>query len=82
MSGPVRLAQWLVDPRFADRPAHAFPVGDKIPFRSHCGLAHWSVRTRNAAAGPLCPDCRDIVATAAFCELEEISALEAAEVPA
>lgn len=73
----LRVYQWLTDPSRPMEPAHAYiGVGSGPTFRSECKAGHWTVKTAVATAGPLCRDCRELVAGDAFRILEEITYLE------
>lgn len=81
MSGQLRIADWLVDPSRPLEPPHAFlAVGNRIPFRGVCGDGRWTVRAEPTTRGPLCAVCREIIAGAAFRVLEQITALEQADI--
>lgn len=71
------IFQWLVNPARPLEPAHAYlTVGTGVPFRGECKSGTWTVKTEAATAGPLCPDCRELVAGDAFRVLETITDLE------
>lgn len=80
LPGHLRIVDWRTDPARPLEAAHAFLVGDRIPFRGVCGEGHWTVKAEPAERGPLCPVCREIVAGAAFRALEEITAIAQADI--
>jgi hypothetical protein len=81
VSGQLRLARWLTDPRKPIDPAHAYPE-QGVQLRSVCGIAYWSVKLARAEApARLCSICREVIAGAAFRSLEEIAELEGAPAP-